>query len=200
MNDAIVHEVCIMAMKSVDRSKWSGVILDGYPRTTAQAKLLDDYVSNTGTDTFQLSIAVNIILEKWAAVDKLLGIFFMLIYLPMYSYLLASGRVHCDKCNTGYNTCNILTKGYLMPAILPSTKTCVEMKLDPSLTECSQPFVRRNDDTKDTISKRLDEYYEKTEPVLAYYRNNTGSSTRLKEFQVKKGIDDLDALIECMLR
>ena len=84
-----------------------------------------------------------------------------------------------------------------MPAILPSSKNCIEMKLNHSLTACSQPFVRRNDDTKETITKRIDEYYEKTEPVLAYYR---GDYNRLKEFQVKKGVDDVDQLIACMFR
>ena len=75
------------------------------------------------------------------------------------------------------------------------------MNLNPSLTACSQSFVRRNDDTKETINKRLDEYYDKTEPVLTYYRHcDTLRDSRLKEFQVKKGVDDLDALIACMLR
>ena len=60
-------------MQSV-ASDFNGLILDGYPRTTNQAKLLDDYVSKTGKNKFQLPIAVNIILEKWVAIDKLLGI------------------------------------------------------------------------------------------------------------------------------
>ena len=84
-----------------------------------------------------------------------------------------------------------------MPAILPSSINCIEIKLNQSLTACSQPFVQRNDDTIETITNRLDEYYNKTEPVLAYYR---GDNNRLKEFQVKKGVDDLDALIACMFR
>ncbi len=73
VHDNIVHEVCVAAMKAVDKGVWSGIILDGYPRTTVQAKLLDEHIKNEGVKSFQLPIAVNIILEKWVAVDKLLG-------------------------------------------------------------------------------------------------------------------------------
>ena len=78
VNDEVAHELCVVAIQSV-ASDCNGLILDGYPRTTNQAKLLDDYVRKTGDNRFQFPVAVNIVLEKWVAVQKLLGILFSLI-------------------------------------------------------------------------------------------------------------------------
>ena len=90
VNDNIVHSVCVAAIKAIDKGLWCGIILDGYPRTTVQAKLLDEHIKNEGVKSFQLPIVVNIILEKWVAVDKLLGntyfITSLLHYLCKYLY------------------------------------------------------------------------------------------------------------------
>lgn len=70
------------------------VILDGYPRTVSQAQSL--------TKTGIKFTAVDINLERSIAVDKLLS------------------RVNCSKCGKGFNTSEIMTDGYVMPALLPT--------------------------------------------------------------------------------
>ena len=40
----------------------------------------------------------------------------------------------------------------------------------PRCIECGGILVKRSDDTEETVKKRLQEYKQKTEPILSYYR------------------------------
>ena len=112
----------------------TGYILDGYPRTLAQAESLatfpsipssdsdnnvdDDGVlqSLTPTTVINLSLATDVIVEK------------------------LMGRRVCTECGTSYNVASVvdLERGYDMPAMLPPK-------------ECEDMLVSRKDDTVDVI-------------------------------------------------
>ena len=74
------------------------------------------------------------------------------------------GRFSCSDCGLGYND---------------HTKLPIQ---EGVCDECgSNNFIRRKDDNRETVSKRLDAYYKDTLPILPYY----------KEKQVLNSIDGL---------
>jgi adenylate kinase family enzyme len=73
-----------------------------------------------------------------------------------------------------------------MPALRPDPKTC---PLGP--TKCNPVLTTRNDDTKETIERRFQEFHERTSPVL----DVLSKSGVLREFSVKRGVADADALL-----
>ena len=62
-----------------------------------------------------------------------------------------SGRLVCKGCGTVYHKTNYKTK--------------VEGKCDV----CNQEVIIRDDDTEETVRKRLEIYYNETEPIIKYY-------------------------------
>lgn len=110
----------------------NGFILDGFPRTTAQAASLSELFS-------EMEINADAV-----------------IYFNVPSdYLLrrVTGRYACKSCGKGYH------KEFLKPQREGICDNC-------GGTE----FVSRNDDNETALKSRLDAYYEKTEPLVAYYR------------------------------
>lgn len=176
--DNIVTEVAIHHVKqsiatsasasNLDSKTSVTLILDGFPRTVGQAEALSRECQNLSFDV------INIQMERWVAVKKLLG------------------RVSCNKCGKNFNTCDIVTQGYEMPAILPTQETCPH---GLASNICSSFLVdKRNDDNEETIARRFDLYEAKTAPVVQYYKNKN----MLKDFWVKRGIADTKALIDVM--
>jgi len=145
-------------------AKFNGVLLDGYPRTVGQAIEFDK--------TFHKELSkfkvVDIKLKNSIAIEKLLG------------------RRMCTTCGDSFNTADIVTDGYDMPAILPDMKTC------PKGEACAPSFVLRGDDTAETILARIEIHDQNSAPILDYYRQHN----KLNTFHVFKGVKDVDALIE----
>jgi len=103
-----------------------GFVLDGYPRTLAQAEFLDDITDLDAVVFFDVSR------------DELL-------------HRLAGRRV-CEECATNYH-----------------------VDYDPPAEEgvcdaCGGDVIQREDDHPAQIEVRLDEYDEKTRPVVEFYR------------------------------
>ncbi|MGL4950949.1 MAG: adenylate kinase family protein [Mycoplasma sp.] len=65
-----------------------------------------------------------------------------------------TGRVTCKQCNKIYNT-------YFAPP-----------KEDEICDDCKIPLVRRRDDNERSFQFRMNEYNEKTKPLINYYENN----------------------------
>lgn len=65
------------------------------------------------------------------------------------------GRRICSDCGANYNI------NY------DSQKPKQDMVCD----KCSGKLIQRSDDNEEAITKRLDTYYEKTEPLVEYYEN-----------------------------
>jgi adenylate kinase len=107
-----------------------GFILDGFPRTTAQAEALDEEVRRMGK---RLTAAILIEVPDEEVVRRL------------------SGRRTCEK------------DGHVF-----------HVEFDPPKKEgvcdvCGSRLVVRDDDKPEVVRHRLEEYHEKTEPLIAYY-------------------------------
>jgi adenylate kinase len=107
-----------------------GFILDGYPRTTAQADYLEKLLRSLGR-----------------AVDRVLS------YEVASEVLVErlSGRRSCPKCGAVYH----LSQN-------PPRKAGVCDREGAAL-------VQRDDDRPESVSRRLEEYEVKTEPLKRYY-------------------------------
>ena len=87
-------------------------------------------------------------------------------------------RRSCPKCRKGYN---LITKKPLVDGICD---------------DCKVPLVQREDDTEDTVKKRLKVYYNETEPLIKYY---TDSGFMLKinsEQPIEKVVKDIIVALE----
>jgi adenylate kinase len=109
----------------------NGVILDGFPRTTAQAKALDKMLAERG---LRLDLVIELKVEDAVLVERI------------------SGRFSCAKCGAGYHDL------YQKPRVEGRCDRC-------GGTE----FVRRPDDTAETVKARLKAYHAQTAPILPYY-------------------------------
>uniref|UniRef100_A0A7S3VGK1 Adenylate kinase active site lid domain-containing protein n=1 Tax=Chaetoceros debilis TaxID=122233 RepID=A0A7S3VGK1_9STRA len=138
-----------------------GFILDGFPRTLAQASISKSWPSN-----YQISFAVAIDIPDKICVDKMLG------------------RRRCIKCNTSFNISDVnTTDGFIMPPQLPSPYPCTKCDI-------KEHWERRIDDTEEIMTKRLAEFYEKSDPVTNYFKKQDDLIT----FVPYKGIQDMDIL------
>ena len=134
-----------------------GVILDGFPRTLAQAEALDEALKATG--------------------DKVGRV----IYLAVPEAELVrrlSDRWVCRACQATY-----------AGADKAESVTC---------RKCGGELYQRNDDTPETVQKRLTVYFKETAPLIEYYRKagslvevdgtgEVGAITRRVVAALKKG-------------
>jgi adenylate kinase len=169
-----LHHINTNYIQSTSESlikEWGrGVILDGYPRTVQQAEGLISNVTNTADTSDYAFAAIQIVLEPWVAIEKIMN------------------RRQCANCGKDFNTADIITDEFDMPAILPIPSTC---PLGP--TKCKPDLsISRNDDTADTITRRMLEYEAKTAPVIEYFQ----SRGELSVFHVKKGVKDTPRLLD----
>jgi adenylate kinase len=106
-----------------------GYLLDGFPRTIAQADALS---------------------EAGEAVDAVLNMD------VDYSLLTAriTGRRMCAECGASYHVAN------------------APPKKEGICDICGSQLYQRDDDEAQTVIKRLDEYDEKTKPLIEYYHKS----------------------------
>lgn len=130
VSDEIV--VGIIADCMEEKSCAKGFILDGFPRTLAQAEALDRMLEDKGR---KLDAVVEMQVNDEDLVKRI------------------TGRFACADCNAGYHD------DFKRP------------KEDGVCDECGgTEFSRREDDTEETVSARLQAYHDQTEPLLPYYR------------------------------
>ena len=120
-----------MVMEWIDGQEGrGGYLLDGFPRTLAQAEALGEAVKDKGG----LDIALNIRVETEELVRRL------------------SSRLICRGCQTPYSR--------------DPSRTTVEGCCEA----CGGELYQREDDRPEAIGKRLETYFEETEPLVDYYR------------------------------
>jgi len=118
----------------------SGFILDGFPRTVEQAKMLDEMLIGSG-DKVSLVLALEVPDE--VLTERICGRWVH----------KASGRSYHVK--------------FAKPTSLPDEAVpSVENMLDD---ETGEPLMQRADDTEEALTKRLQGYHEQTVPILAHY-------------------------------
>jgi adenylate kinase len=109
----------------------TGVLLDGFPRNSAQAEALDSALASRGE-----------------SVDAV-----VLVDVPRDELMKRlTGRLVCSACGATYH------REFNPPG---EANTC---------DECGGELYQRSDDTPDAVAKRLEIYYEQTEPILDHYR------------------------------
>ncbi|MEX1147464.1 MAG: adenylate kinase [Sphingomonadales bacterium] len=135
----------------------SGFILDGFPRTVAQAEALDRMLDEKG---LALDCVIEMRVDDDALVDRI------------------TGRYACAKCGAGYHA------SFLKP------------QKDGVCDKCGgTEFVRRADDTRDTVVSRLEAYHEQTAPLLPYYKGEG----KLRTVDGMATIDDVTRQIKTIL-
>lgn len=107
-----------------------GALLDGFPRTVAQAESLDEAIDRAGQridGVVELQVADDVVLER------------------------ITGRRICPECNSVYH---------------------VRFKA-PAQADCCDAdgaaLKHRSDDQPNVVKRRLQEYYEKSKPLVGYY-------------------------------
>ena len=87
-------------------------------------------------------------------------------------------RRSCPKCRKGYN---LITKKPLV---------------DGLCDDCKVPLVQRDDDTEETVKKRLKVYYSETEPLIKYYTDSGFILKINSEQPIKKVVKDIVVALE----
>lgn len=128
VGDDVVAGIVAEAIRGPDCAK--GFILDGFPRTVEQAKILDGLLAE---QKVTIGKVVNLHIDDQLLIKRVTG---RLIHT-------ASGRT--------YNT-------YFSPP-----------KVEGMDDITGEPLTKRGDDTEAKLQIRLDEFHNKTTPVLAYY-------------------------------
>ncbi|MFM9281627.1 adenylate kinase [Paenibacillus jiagnxiensis] len=134
-----------------------GFLLDGFPRTLAQAEALDEILGRLGT---KLDHVVDLKVDR----DRLMA--------------RITGRRICKTCGATYHV------------IFNPPK--VEGICDKDGGELYQ----RSDDNEESVGKRLDEYINKTAPLLTFYENKG----LLRQIDGEQDIDAVSKDIVSLLR
>ena len=108
-----------------------GFLLDGFPRTIAQAEALSAWLEREGTP---LDAALNLTVPDAALVER------------------AMGRRFCAACGASYHV------KFAAP------------KKDGICDACGGTLAQRSDDKDDVVRARVEEYTQKTAPLLGFYR------------------------------
>jgi adenylate kinase len=134
VGDEVVAGIVAEAIRGPDCSK--GFILDGFPRTVNQAKILDALLA-----------------QQNVSIDKVIN-------LRINDELLVkrvTGRLVHPESGRAYNI-------YFNPP-----------KEEGKDDITGEPIVKRGDDTADKLRTRLEEFHNKTQPVLQYYANKVSN-------------------------
>eukprot|EP00933_Yihiella_yeosuensis_P005386 TRINITY_DN10989_c0_g1_i2.p1 TRINITY_DN10989_c0_g1~~TRINITY_DN10989_c0_g1_i2.p1 ORF type:complete len:258 (+),score=66.03 TRINITY_DN10989_c0_g1_i2:58-831(+) len=147
VSDELVVGIIKDRIKEEDCKK--GFILDGFPRTVAQAQMLDAMLKDTNekvTYVVALEVPDEVLTERICGrwVHK------------------ASGRSYHVK----FNPPKSLTEG-----ATPSVETMLD-------DETQEPLMQRADDTEEALKSRLEGYHSQTVPILAHYEP-TGAISRI---------------------
>lgn len=153
--DEITNGIVRERLEKPDCDK--GFLLDGFPRTIAQAEALDEMLASMGK---RIDHVINLKVDR----DLLLG--------------RLTGRRICKSCGATYHVLFNPPK--------------VEGKCD----KCSGELYQRSDDTEEKVGTRLDEYNNKTAPLLEYY----SKKALLREVDGQQDIDEVTAQICSLLR
>ncbi len=121
--DELVNRMVEERLRQPDCER--GFLLDGFPRTVAQAEALDGMLAARGRKLHHvllLEVPDAVLLER------------------------ITGR-RSD----------------------PTTGRVYHVKFDPPPAELAARLIQRSDDTEEVLGKRLQEYHEKTAPLIPYY-------------------------------
>jgi adenylate kinase len=134
-----------------------GFLLDGFPRTIAQAEKLDEILNAMGK---KMDHVIDLFVDRSLLLARL------------------TGRRICKSCGATYHV-------MFNPP-----------KSEGQCDKCSGELYQRSDDTEEKVGTRLDEYSNKTAPLLEYYLNKN----MLRQVNGEQDIDTVTAEISSLLR
>lgn len=124
INDELATSVVISKIKNIENDKLhTGFLLDGFPRTLNQAKLLDQLMKENKENSSKKDtnlVVINIELDERVMRFKL------------------HGRRACGTCGASLNHAHVVEDSFDMPAILPSPSTCGIVKKEIKELEKNQ--------------------------------------------------------------
>jgi adenylate kinase len=132
VSDEIVEKLLVEKLNKVNNNN-ANIIFDGFPRTIAQAKMLNNIISNLNGN-----VEVNVLLLKIdveSVVQRIVG------------------RFNCHDCKENYHD------QFKKTTIQGVCDVCGSSKLE-----------RREDDNRETITKRLESFENQIAPILSYYK------------------------------
>jgi adenylate kinase len=135
----------------------NGFVLDGFPRTVAQAEALDQVLSEIDR---KIDYVLNIVVSEDEVVKRL------------------TGRRTCKNCGAVYHV-----------IFNPPQKEGV-------CDVCGGELYQRDDDKEETVRNRLRVYFEKTAPLIDYYRNKGV----LVDINGEQTVDEVTKEIERVIR
>jgi len=138
VSDELVVSIIRERIKEADCE--GGFILDGFPRTVEQAKMLDEMLAGAG-DKVNLVLALEVPDE--VLTERICGRWVH----------KASGRSYHVK---------FATPKSLEEGATPSEETMLD-------DETGEPLMQRADDTEEALTKRLESYHAQTVPILDHY-------------------------------
>jgi adenylate kinase len=133
-----------------------GFVLDGFPRTVAQARALDEIME--GRDPL---IVVDLVVPEAELVRRL------------------SSRMICADCGANAGTfadAGATSEKVVMPPAAGGTaaESAVAVRATTGIGRCRRcggPLVQRSDDNADVVLERLKVYEAQTKPLVEYYRS-----------------------------
>lgn len=132
----------------------------------------DDCKNGFILDGFPRDVAQAEALATFAKIDAVID-----IVIPLDRLMKRlTGRRVCSKCGESYHV-----------DFLGNVSTC---------SKCGAPLIQRDDDTCETVQKRLDVYTAKTAPLIDYYKN----CDLLKEVDGDQPVQQVLAEIEKVLQ
>ncbi|WP_442602742.1 adenylate kinase [Paenibacillus sp. KN14-4R] len=134
-----------------------GSLLDGFPRTIAQADALEGIMESLGK---KIDHVINLAVDRNLLLARL------------------TGRRICKSCGATYHV-----------VFNPP-------KQEGVCDKCEGELYQRSDDTEEKVGTRLDEYVNKTAPLLEYYRGKG----LLREVNGDQDIDVVTSEISSQLR
>ncbi|QDP38905.1 adenylate kinase [Radiobacillus deserti] len=138
-----------------------GFLLDGFPRTIAQAEALENLLSDLG-ESIDYVLHVDVPEEK--LVERL------------------TGRRICPTCGTTYHV------QYNPP------------KVAGICDKDGSELIQREDDTADTVKKRLQVNLEQTKPLLDFYNEKGYLVTFDGDQDINKVFEDIDEKLGALSR
>jgi len=146
VGDDIVVGIILDRIKEADCA--DGFVLDGFPRTIPQAKMIDAALAKTGervSEVVELDVPYEVlearIVGRW--IHK------------------KSGRSYHEK-NKPPKSFSEGSLGFIGMGNKPSAENMLD-----DIT--GEPLIQRPDDTADALKNRLDQYDSETSPILAHY-------------------------------
>ncbi|UHA71724.1 adenylate kinase [Paenibacillus sp. 481] len=134
-----------------------GFLLDGFPRTLAQAEALDAMLTEMG---HKIDHVIDLSVDRDLLLARL------------------TGRRICKSCGATYHV-----------IFNPPQQEGV-------CDKCQGELYQRSDDSEEKVGTRLDEYINKTAPLLSYYENKG----LLRQVDGEKEIDTVTSEIVSLLR